>query len=76
MNSPHVKNSGYCSHYNDKNPKLDIGNCRTESEAKALKTKLDQTGYFSHILAENVGGVWHLDVQIKDSAYSSLDVLA
>ncbi|MBO5738328.1 hypothetical protein J6R97_03215 [bacterium] len=62
--SPHVKNGG---HYDEINPKLDIGNL-TPSKAKELRTKLLNTGYFSRVEVEQHGKTAHLDVKIKDDA--------
>ena len=65
--SPHVKGSGYESHYNSNNPKLDIGGGLSPSKANALAAKLRKTGYFSRVEVEKDGSTAHLDVQIKAS---------
>jgi hypothetical protein len=70
--SPHVKSTGYASHYNDTNPKLDLGGGLSNSRALALKDKLLATGYFSRVSVESDGATSHLDVQIKESAYNNL----
>ena len=75
--SPHSKGNSSCSHYNEKNPKLDFGGGLNHSEATSLANKLKNTGYFSRVAVEaNGDGNYHLDVQIKDSAYNSLNVTA
>jgi hypothetical protein len=70
--SPHVKSTGYASHYNETNPKLDIGGGLSHHKALALQKKLLATGYFSRVSVESDGATSHLDVQIKESAYTNL----
>ena len=67
-NNPHVK-SGYSSHHNAENPKLDI---RINGNGKSLAQKLKGTGYFSRVSIESD----HLDVQIDPSKYQGLDAIA
>lgn len=68
-NSPHSKNGG---HYDASNPKLDFGGGLTNSEANSLAGKLENTGYFSHILVEEHGdGTAHVDVKVKSSVLNS-----
>lgn len=74
--SPHAKNSGSASHYNSDNPKLDLGGGLSPEQANSLKAKLDSTGLFSRIMVESDGATAHLDVQIADSAFKSLDTVA
>ena len=62
---------GYVSHHNAENPKLDI-DIRNPEHGIALKEKLQNTGYFSHILLESD----HLDVQIDPSKFESLSITA
>ena len=72
-NSPHDKNiTGAESHYNELNPKLDLGGGLTAKEAQELKSKLEKTGCFSRIVVESDGETSHLDVQFKDSEYEEL----
>lgn len=63
--NPHGK-SGYESHHNADNPKLDIRvpNGYTPQE---FADKLDKTGYFSHVLVHGT----HIDVQIDIDKYSA-----
>lgn len=75
--SPHAKGNSDCSHYNDKNPKLDFGGGLNYTEATSLANKLRNTNYFSRVVVEaNGDGNYHLDVQIKDGAYNSLNFVA
>ena len=75
--SPHAKGSSSCSHYNENNPKLDFGGGLNQSEANRLANKLRGTNYFSRVAVEaNGDGNYHLDVQIKDSAYKGLEITA
>ena len=75
--SPHAKGSSSCSHYNENNPKLDFGGGLNQSEANRLANKLRNTDYFSRVAVEaNGDGNYHLDVQIKDSAYNNLSLIA
>lgn len=75
-NSPHVKTSSSESHYNEENPKLDIGGGLSHTQAESLRSKLLNTGYFSRVEVEKHGDTAHLDVQIKDSAFKKLDTVA
>ncbi len=74
--SPHVKSESSASHYNRENPKLDLGGGLTLAQAQELKTKLDKTGMFALVEVESDGSTAHLDVQIAESAFKSLDTLA
>ena len=65
--NPHKK-SGYDSHHNSENPKLDI---RTRGNSANLAEKLRKTGYFSWIYPEGD----HLDVQIDPKKYNELDAM-
>lgn len=67
-NNPHQK-SGYASHHNAENPKLDI---RINGNAQAFAQKLKNTGYFSRVSVESD----HLDVQIDPDKFKSLDTVA
>ncbi len=62
--NPHKK-SGYDSHHNAANPKLDI---RAHGNANQLAEKLRKTGYFSWVLSEGD----HVDVQIDYKKFSEL----
>ena len=75
-NSPHAKTSSSESHYNEENPKLDIGGGLSHTQAESLRSKLLNTGYFSRVEVEKHGDTAHLDVQIKDSAFKKLDTVA
>ena len=66
--NPHVK-SGYASHHNAENPKLDI---RTNGHGRELAAKLRATGYFSRVSLESD----HLDVQIDPSKYEQFSATA
>ena len=63
--SPHAKDGG---HYDETNPKLDFGGGLTIAAAHSLKSKLDNTGYFSRVEVEVDGNTAHLDVKVKESA--------
>ena len=74
INSPHSKSisrSG-ASHYNPKNPKLDIGGGLSVDKAKELQRKLKNTGLFSRVEVEVDGTTAHLDVQFKESAFQNV----
>ncbi len=66
--NPHQK-SGYASHHNAENPKLDI---RTTGNGNKLAEKLRSTGYFSRVSVEKD----HLDVQIDSSKYKDFEATA
>lgn len=76
--SPHgYKDSGASSsHYNEKNPKLDLqpkNNPTSKKSNEQLAAALQKTGLFSRIYVETDSrGVTHLDVQLKDSAFTAL----
>ena len=71
--SPHNKGiTGADSHYNENNPKLDLGGGLSDSQAKELKAKLDKTGLFSRVEVEPDGATSHLDVQFSDEAYKTV----
>ena len=67
--NPHVK-SGYASHHNAENPKLDIST--RGKNAAQLAAKLRNTGYFSRVSIESD----HLDVQIDPAKFKNLDTVA
>lgn len=67
-NNPHQK-SGYASHHNAENPKLDI---RINGNAQTFAQKLRDTGYFSRVSVESD----HLDVQIDPAKFKGLDTVA
>ncbi len=67
--NPHVK-SGYASHHNAENPKLDIST--RGKNAGRLAAKLRETGYFSRVSIESD----HLDVQIDPAKFKKLDTVA
>jgi len=71
-NSPHAATSSAASHYNENNPKLDLGGGLTDAQAKELKSKLDKTGLFSRVAVESDGATSHLDVQFSDEAYKTV----
>ena len=71
--SPHDKKiSGTASHYNENNPKLDLGGGLSHAQAEELKNKLIATGLFSRVAVESDGNTSHLDVQFADSAYETV----
>ena len=73
--SPHQADAGSASHYNEKNPKLDIGGGLSKGDAEELAKKLMNTGLFIFANPEDNKdgtGHWHLDLQFKDSAYETV----
>lgn len=66
--NPHKK-SGYDSHHNAENPKLDI---RLNGNAYDMAARLRSTGYFSRVDVEKD----HLDVQIDPAKYERFSALA
>lgn len=66
--NPHQK-SGYESHHNAENPKLDI---RIRGNGKELANKLKSTGYFSRVSTEKD----HLDVQIDITKFKDFEAIA
>lgn len=67
--NPHVR-SGYASHHNADNPKLDIST--HGKNAHQLAAKLRNTGYFSRVSIESD----HLDVQIDPKKFNTLNTMA
>ena len=70
-NSPHQK-SGYVSHHNAENPKLDI---RIVGNREEFVRKLKSTGYFSHVYVDK-NHKTHVDVQIDPAKFEQLEYLA
>ena len=64
--NPHQK-SGYASHHNAENPKLDLK--AKNMSMQQLQKKLKATGFFSRVSRERT----HLDVQIKPEIYLAFE---
>lgn len=64
--NPHQR-SGYASHHNAENPKLDLK--ASNYSLKQLQIKLKETGFFSRVSRERT----HLDVQIKPEVYLAFE---
>lgn len=72
IRSPHSGAGDYLtsSHFYEANPKIDI--CAVDGNNKRLAEKLNATGLFDRVSLESD----HIDVRIKDGAYSQFSVTA